>query len=148
MWKSYDTEFQGILLSLERHKDLVERRASVDQYRRHKDDMTILKAKLDDQIAADKLRKLVVIREWLAVGQQPADDHAGYQKIRQDYSTTARWIIERDFVRQWTEDPVPATPCMWLCYDTAIIYLADISPSDVDARHSRSGYGHLWFICA
>lgn len=96
MWKSYDTEFQGILQSLERHKDLVERRASVDQYRRHREDMQALKAKIDDQVAAEKLKKLVLIREWLAVGSQPSDDHAGYQEIRKSYSTTARWILERD----------------------------------------------------
>jgi small nuclear ribonucleoprotein (snRNP)-like protein len=112
MWKSYDTEFQGILQSLEQHKNLVERRASVDQYRRHREDMQALKAKIDDQVAAEKLKKLVLIREWLAVGSQPSDDHTGYQEIRKSYSTTARWILERDAIKEWSQDLVPATPSM------------------------------------
>jgi hypothetical protein len=113
MWKNYDTEFQGILQSLRRHKDLVERRASVTQYRRYQEDMIGMKVTLDRQIEAEKLKKLVLIREWLAVGQQPADDHALYQNIRQNYSTTAKWILEREAIKQWTEDNLPAAPRMY-----------------------------------
>jgi hypothetical protein len=125
MWKSYDTEFQGILQSLERHKDLVERRASVDQYRRYREDMQVLKAKIDDQVTAEKLNKLVLIREWLAVGSQPADDHAGYQEIRKSYSSTARWILERDAIKQWSQDVVPATPGMQKLHNNMGFKLAE-----------------------
>jgi hypothetical protein len=143
MWKSYDAEFQGLLQGLERHKDLVERRATVDQYRRHKEDMIMLKTKLDDQIAADKLKKLVTIREWLAVGQQPADDHAGYQKIRQDYSTTTKWILEHSDIKKWIEDPVPTTPRMRLYYEAISINVANKSCSGMGARYSWSRYVYL-----
>jgi hypothetical protein len=111
MWKNYDTEFQGILQSLRRHKDLVERRASVTQYRRYQGDMMEVKAALDRQIEEEKLKKLIIIREWLAVGQQPSDDHAIYQGIRKSYTTTAKWILERDAVKEWIKDDVPAAPC-------------------------------------
>jgi hypothetical protein len=113
MWKSYDTEFQGILQNLRRHKDLVERRASVTQYQRYKEDMDLLKVKLADQVEAEKLKKLVVIREWLAVGQQPIDEHYEYMKIRQKYSATTRWILDRDVVKHWMQDANPASPRMW-----------------------------------
>jgi hypothetical protein len=116
MWKSYDTEFQGTLQSLRRHKELVERRASVTQYRRYKEDMDLLKAKLADQVEAEKLKKFVLIREWLGVGQQPHDDHAEHMKIRQKYSATAKWILERDIVKNWTKDANPASPCMCLLH--------------------------------
>jgi hypothetical protein len=72
-----------------------------------------IKVTLDRQIEAEKLKKLVLIREWLAVGQQPADDHALYQNIRQNYSTTAKWILEREAIKQWTEDDLPAAPRMY-----------------------------------
>jgi hypothetical protein len=110
MWKNYDTEFQGILQSLGRHKDLVERRASVTQYRRYQLDMLEFKGTLQRQVEAEKAKKLIVIREWLAVGQQPAVDHAMYQEIRKTYSTTAKWILDRDVVKQWIQDDVPAAP--------------------------------------
>jgi hypothetical protein len=140
MWKSYDAEFQGLLQGLERHKELVERRATVDQYRRHKEDMIMLKTKLDDQIAADKLKKLVTIREWLAVGQQPADDHAGHQKIRQDYSSTTKWILEHNDIKKWIGDANPATPCTRLHYKATSIDIADKPCSSMDARYSWSRY--------
>ncbi|OAL02432.1 C2H2 domain-containing protein [Phaeosphaeriaceae sp. SRC1lsM3a] len=114
MWKSYETEFQGILQNLERHKDLVERRASVDQYRRYREDMIIIKTRLDEQISAERLKKLVTIREWLAVGQQPVDDHAEYQRIRRQYTTTAQWILDHAVIKEWINDTSPSNPLVWM----------------------------------
>lgn len=111
MWKSYDTEFQGILQSLRRHKDLVERRASVTQYRRYQEDMAQFRAKLEDQVKEEKLKKQVAIREWLAVGPQTEDDHRDYRDTRHHYSTTAKWILKHDYVKHWIEDANPTTPC-------------------------------------
>lgn len=124
MWKSYETEFQGILQNLERHKDLVERRASVDQYRRYREDMIIIKTRLDEQISAERLKKLVTIREWLAVGQQPVDDHAEYQRIRRQYTTTAQWILDHAVIKEWINDTSPSNPCtslFWTVEDSLLI---------------------------
>lgn len=111
MWKSYDTEFQGILQSLRRHKDLVERRASVTQYRVYQEDMSQYKARLDDQIQEEKLKKIITTREWLAVGPQTEDDHFDCQQIRTRYITTAKWIMKHEFVKDWIEANNPVTPC-------------------------------------
>jgi hypothetical protein len=139
MWKSYDTEFQGTLQSLRRHKELVERRASVIQYRIYRDDMETLKAKLADQVEAEKLKKLVVIREWLAVGQQPIDDHAEYMKVRQKYSATAKWILDRDAVKQWTGNTNPASPCRCLTYSLINLSPTNTASSIVGTWYSRGG---------
>jgi hypothetical protein len=138
MWKSYDTEFQGTLQSLRRHKELVERRASVIQYRIYRDDMETLKAKLADQVEAEKLKKLVVIREWLAVGQQPIDDHAEHVKVRQRYSATAKWILDRDTVKQWTGDTNPASPCRFSPHSLIEFRLTNTASSTVGTWYSRS----------
>jgi heme oxygenase len=110
MWKSYDTEFQGILSSLRRHKELVERRATVTQYYRYQEDMVRLKDMLEDQVKEEKLKKLVKVREWLAVSPQ-IDDHRNYQRVRHDYFTTAQWVLKHDYVKHWIEEADPATPC-------------------------------------
>jgi hypothetical protein len=141
MWKNYDTEFQGILDSLRRHKELVERRASVTQYRRYQADMIEIKAQLDSRIEAEKLKKLVLIREWLAVGQQPADDHTIYQDIRKDYSTTAKWILDRDVVKQWIQDDVPAAPRKCKPYYPTHICLNPADTSAVLWMHGIPGAG-------
>lgn len=111
MWKNYDTEFQGILKSLGRHKDLVERRASVTQYRRYQEDMVEIKASLEKQISEEREKKIVIIRDWLAFGQKAEDDHRIYQETRTDNVTTAKWILKQEYVNHWIEAANPATPC-------------------------------------
>jgi hypothetical protein len=110
MWKNYDTEFKGTLQRLRRHKDLVEQRASIAQYRRHEEDMLLLQKKLDAQIKVEQEKKLIVVKEWLAVGQQTIDEHEGYREIRKQYSATAQWILDDTSVKQWKADAIPGTP--------------------------------------
>jgi hypothetical protein len=114
MWKNFDTEFGGILKSLRRHKELVECRASLAQYTRYKEDMLDLTTRLDQQVEEEKLKKLMAVKEWLAVGQQPEQDHVRFQKTRSDYSRTALWILDHEYVKHWMEADIPATPLLWM----------------------------------
>jgi hypothetical protein len=114
MWKDFDTEFGGILKSLRRHKELVECRASLAQYGRYKEDMLELMTKLNKQVEEEKLKKLMAVKEWLAVGQQPEQDHVRFQKTRNDYSRTALWILDHEYVKHWMEADIPTTPLLWM----------------------------------
>lgn len=114
MWKNFDTEFVGILKSLRRHKELVECRANLTQYRRYKEDMIELTARLDQQVAEEKLKKLVAVKAWLAVGQQPEEDHIRFKQTRDDYSTTAKWILDHEYVKHWMEADLPSSPLLWM----------------------------------
>lgn len=114
MWKDFGTRFGGILKSLGRHKDLVEIRASLAQYRRYQEDMVDLKSKLDHTIAQEQAKKKMVMKEWLAVGQQPQDDQETFRQIRTECATTAQWILKHESIERWINMDIPNTPVLWM----------------------------------
>lgn len=117
IWKNFDTEFTGILNSLRRHKDLVERRASLSQFHRYQIDMLEIKTKLDEVLTAERKKKLLSVKEWLAVSSQTETDQVRFNGIRREYSTTSKWILDREHVKHWIEADVPTTPCeLWPTY--------------------------------
>ncbi|KAH5205185.1 hypothetical protein HBI18_154700 [Parastagonospora nodorum] len=121
MWKSFDTEFQGILASLHRHKDLVEQLTSVSHYsdsaahyRQYQTDMEDLRDRLHKQIKEEKEKDMVTVVTWLSVGKQAEDDHTEYQKIRSNFSTTATWIFKHEYIKDWINSTVPETSLLWM----------------------------------
>ncbi|KAH8733175.1 hypothetical protein GQ44DRAFT_821389 [Phaeosphaeriaceae sp. PMI808] len=146
MWKSYDTEFQGILSSLRRHKDLVERRASVAQYRKYREDMIDIKMRLDQQVQEEKLKKLVTVREWLAVDQRADQDHLGYQNTRKTYSTTAQWVLKHENVEHWIEADPPATPLLWM-HGIPGAGKTILASAIIDKCKDKNGFLTSYFYC-
>jgi hypothetical protein len=101
MWKDFDTKFGGILKSLGRHKDLVECRASIAQYRMYQEDIADLKSKLDEKVAEEQTKKMMIVKDWLAVGEQQQKDHDSYSGVRKECATTARWVLQHDTPTVW-----------------------------------------------
>ncbi|KAF1946974.1 C2H2 domain-containing protein [Clathrospora elynae] len=89
-------------------------RSILAQYRRYQEDMADLKSKLDETIASEQAKKMLAVKEWLAVGQQPQQDHDSFCQIRREHSTTARWILQHAIIKHWTEADVPSTPVLWM----------------------------------
>jgi hypothetical protein len=114
MWKDFNTKFGGILKSLSRHKDLVECRAGIAQYRMYQDDIAELKAKLDETIAKEQAKKMMVVKDWLAVGEQQQKDHENFVRIRKECATTARWVLQHETIKHWMDADVPNTPTVWM----------------------------------
>ncbi|KAF1974533.1 C2H2 domain-containing protein, partial [Bimuria novae-zelandiae CBS 107.79] len=114
MWKDFDTKFSGILKRLARHKDVVECRATISQYRTYRENMAEMKAKLDEMIAEERAKKLSAVKEWLAVGSIQEEDHAKFTEIRLSYQDTGKWIMKNDNIKDWIDADVPTTPIVWL----------------------------------
>jgi hypothetical protein len=114
MWKSFDTEFRGILQSLERHKDLVEQQTHIAHYQEHQATTVIFHENWAQQIKVEKEKRLVAVQNWLVVGPQAKDDHAEHQRIRDEYPTTAAWIFKHDYVKDWVEADLPESPLLWM----------------------------------
>jgi hypothetical protein len=114
MWKDFGTKFDGILQSLSHHKDLVECRATLSQYRSYREDMTKMNEKLDELITQERSKKMKAVKEWLAVGSQPEQDHDAFRDIRGEFPSTGRWIIKHEYFREWLDTDVPASPIVWL----------------------------------
>jgi hypothetical protein len=114
MWKDFGTKFNGILKSLGRHKTLVESRASLAQYRIYREDITDMQLKLDGLVAEEHDKKMKAVKEWLAVGSQPQQDHSRYCDIRKEFPSTGRWILKRESVKDWMTADNLRTPVFWL----------------------------------
>ncbi|RYN46116.1 hypothetical protein AA0118_g12682 [Alternaria tenuissima] len=114
MWKNFHTKFDGILSSLRRHKDIVECRANLVQYRLYQDDVASFKAKLEENVVREETKNLMIVKEWLSVGELPQLDHASYCKIRADYATTTKWISQHKTVKHWIHADVPKSPVVWM----------------------------------
>jgi uncharacterized protein YhaN len=94
MWKDFETKFGGIKKSLARHKDLVERRATISQYRLYREDMAEMKTQLEDLVLEERTKKLAAVKEWLAVGSIQEEDHFKFTEIRATYKNTGKWIMK------------------------------------------------------
>jgi Cdc6-like AAA superfamily ATPase len=146
MWKDFDTEFNGILKSLRRHKELVDCRASLTQYRRYKEDMVEVKARLNQQVEEERLKKLMAVKEWLAVGQQPKDDHIRFRKTRSEYSTTAKWILKHEYVTHWIGADIPTTPLLWM-YGIPGVGKTILASAIIDECKQKAGFITSYFYC-
>lgn len=114
VWKDFSTRFDGILKSLARHKDLVECRASLTQYRRYQEDITGLKAKIDGLVKDEHNKKATRVKEWLATGAQSIYDHERFLAEREPYPSTGRWILDHEIISDWMNAEVPASPIVWM----------------------------------
>ncbi|KAL5380194.1 hypothetical protein DPSP01_007994 [Paraphaeosphaeria sporulosa] len=114
MWKDFETKFGGIKKSLARHKDLVERRATISQYRLYQLDIVEMRNRLDELVLEERGKKLAAVREWFAVGSIQEEDHTSFNEIRATYKDTAKWIVKNEKIKDWMHADNPTTPIVWL----------------------------------
>lgn len=96
--------------SLARHKDLVERRATISQYRLYQLDMVEMKKNFDELLLEERDKKLVAVREWFAVGSIQDDHHTSFNRIRATYRDTTRWIMKNDKILDWMDSDSKQIP--------------------------------------
>ncbi|KAF2638941.1 hypothetical protein P280DRAFT_470952 [Massarina eburnea CBS 473.64] len=113
-WKNFGTKFNGILKSLARHKNLIECRASLSQYQLYREDMSDMKVKLDGLIEEEKIKKMKTVKEWLAVGSLPDNDHEEFCEVRKKNPRTGGWILNHEYIRDWMIADVPNSPIVWM----------------------------------
>jgi hypothetical protein len=114
MWKDFNTKFEGILKSLRRHKELVESRASLTQYHMYQEDVSEIKAKVEELVEEEKRKKKANVRDWLAVDTRPEHDHDTYRLVKGEYAGTGDWIAEHEAIKHWLDADVPSTPLLWM----------------------------------
>jgi len=73
-----------------------------------------MQTKLDELIAEEHRKKKKAVKEWLAVGSQPQQDHENYGETRREFPSTGRWILKHEFVKDWIEADNPPSPLLWL----------------------------------
>ncbi|KAH5050480.1 hypothetical protein HBH96_186180 [Parastagonospora nodorum] len=146
MWKQYETHFQGLLLCLHLHCDMIDRGNYLDHNWKHKSDIAEVKSRIDNQVQSEEKTMLTATMTWLAVGGQNQDDHMQYRSIRSNYSTTARWIIKHAYVHEWMTETVPATPLLWM-HGIPGAGKTVLASAIVDACLTMSGSTTLFIYC-
>ncbi|CAI6333480.1 unnamed protein product [Periconia digitata] len=146
MWKDFGTRFDGILKSLRRHKELVESRATIAQYRRYKEDVTELKKKIEELILQERMKKMKAVKEWLAVGSRPQQDHAGFQRIRAEFPSTGRWISKHEYFKEWLGMDVPPTPIIWL-FGIPGAGKTVLTSNIIEDCKNKTGFRTSYFYC-
>jgi hypothetical protein len=101
-------------MSLRRHKDVVERGANLAQYRLYQVDVADLRAKLEENVKREDTKKLMLVKDWLAVGELPRLDQDSFYKIRKECAPTARWITQHETIEHWIHSDVPKCPVVWM----------------------------------
>ncbi|ORY16158.1 C2H2 domain-containing protein [Clohesyomyces aquaticus] len=114
VWKDFGTKFNGILKSLSRHKQLIETRAQLIHFRQYQEDIESMKMKLDDMVTEERNKKTKSVKEWIGAGSQTKLDHEKFCAVRSEYPTTGRWILKNEYINNWIEADVPATPLVWM----------------------------------
>ncbi|KAF1829385.1 C2H2 domain-containing protein [Decorospora gaudefroyi] len=84
------------------------------EYRRYQEDMADLKARLDEAVKREQAKKNMMVKEWLAVGEQPQIDHDNFCRTRKECATTAHWILQHETIKHWMEADVPNAPVVWM----------------------------------
>ena len=111
-WKSFELRFNGILSSLARHKDLVDREVVA---------FDIVEASMNRKKVEEELTKaerdrfafqLQAVLSWLAVEDHLQEDDLSRLHERQ-YPSTCAWIIQTVQVREWMANPCKR-PILWL----------------------------------
>ncbi|RYN73552.1 hypothetical protein AA0120_g12593 [Alternaria tenuissima] len=146
MWKNFHTKFDGILSSLRRHKDIVECRANLVQYRLYQDDVAGFKAKLEENVVREETKNLMIVKEWLSVGELPQLDHGSYCKIRADYATTTKWISQHRTVKHWIHADVPKSPVVWM-YGIPGAGKTILSSAIIDECKAQPEFLTCYFYC-
>jgi hypothetical protein len=76
--------------------------------------MTELKSSISKLVTEEKEKKIRSVKEWLATGSPPKDDHEKFLKERERYPSTGRWILEQEYILNWMGADVPITPLVWM----------------------------------
>jgi hypothetical protein len=88
--------------------------ATISQYQKYPEDIAELKAKFDETIEKEQAKEMMVVKDWLAVGEQQQRDHAIFSGVRKECVTTARWVLQHETIRHWMDADIPNTPTVWM----------------------------------
>jgi hypothetical protein len=80
----------------------------------YQEDIADLKAKLEETIAKEQAKKMMVVKDRLAVGEQQQKDHDNFSGVRRECATTARWVVQHETIKHWTDADIPNTPMVWM----------------------------------
>lgn len=112
-WKTFRTQFQYILSSLNRHKNLVESQAGLVEYEQSRAARLAAQNSFEEIAKAERLRRFLAVTEKVHPPNTLAD-HEGAVAIRQEYPESGKWILRHPSLRDWMDFTRPNLPVLWV----------------------------------
>jgi hypothetical protein len=112
-WKSFRTQFSGILENLRRHRRLVEGQANLAQFEEFQRARVTAEAEFRNLQDAEQRHRRITVRDWLSAANTDIDQEKG-ANVRSDYPNTGRWLLANHHMQAWLNPEFCSTPLLWL----------------------------------
>ena len=76
--------------------------------------MAELMTNIDNMVSEERQKKVRAVKEWLATGSPPKDDHEAFLKVREEYPSTGHWVLRQEYVMNWMDADIPVTSLIWM----------------------------------
>lgn len=127
-WKNYNTRYQSILDSLQRHKLLLAEQSALlhmqqSEYdshllrahiRKYEDDRGEMLKSLNRQEADELLKQQKSVLEWFSAASTIFTDHEDLVRVRQKSAGNGSWILQEEKVGNWIELDTPESSILWI----------------------------------
>jgi len=116
-WKTFRTEFSGLLVNIQRHGRLVESQANLVEFEQlfHQMEMGRAEAKADFQRRKEEeeRNRRITVRNWLSAASTDVDQERGVS-ARKHNPGSGRWLLDNNQVQGWFNPEFCSVPLVWI----------------------------------
>ncbi|KAH0563181.1 hypothetical protein GP486_002248 [Trichoglossum hirsutum] len=112
-WKSFRFRFKPVLEDLRRHKDLVEKQASLYQYEEVQRVRITAETEFRSLREAEDLRQRWAVQDFLSAANVEEDQEIK-ASVRAKYPGVCSWILNHKSVQAWSDPNLHSSPLLWI----------------------------------
>jgi hypothetical protein len=112
-WKDFNTRFQHILDDLSRHKQLVERQASLIEYQEAQAERANVRNSFAILEEAERKNRYLAVVNWLSATDAILDQEAS-KAMRSEDPSAGRWVFEESRMKAWMDPANSVVPLLWM----------------------------------
>lgn len=116
-WKSFRTQFSGLIANLRRHTLLVESQANLVEFEELFQALERARATAEAEYQRrtedEERHRQIIVRNWLSAASTDADQEKGLN-ARKDCPNSGRWLLENQYMQAWFNVEFCTTPMLWL----------------------------------
>src|SRR5947208_3650562 len=111
-WKTFRTQFQYILNSLRRHKNLVESQAGLVAVMESQRARAVAEKHFEEDEKAERSRRSIAVIEKIRPPNCQVDQDCAAETRHE--SQTGQWILQHKQVKDWMNSQSTMNPLLWL----------------------------------
>lgn len=111
-WRGLSKNIEEITKSLQRHKGIIERQATLVEYEQFQEFRAQTKAEFAKLQLAERDRRYFFVQRWLCpIDSRARDEAAG----RERFPDTGLWLLQNQCFQDWFAPDRCMDPLLWLC---------------------------------